>query len=49
MSGDIEREIATENCPDAIAVHFSRRITTMVSADVGKERSQIRSGNARPV
>jgi len=49
MSGDIEREITTENCPDAIAVHFSRRITTMVSADVGKERSQIRSGNARPV
>jgi len=49
MSRDIEREIATENCRDAIAVDFSRRITTMVSADVGKEKSQIRSGNARPV
>jgi len=38
-----------QNFRDAIAVDFSRRITTMVSASAGKEKSQIRSGNARPV
>jgi len=48
MSGGIEREIATENSRGATAVDFSRRITTMVSASVGKKRSQIPSGNTRP-
>jgi len=34
---------------DAIIVDFPRRTTTMVNASVGRERSQIRSGNARPI
>ena len=34
---------------DAIIVDFPRRTMTMVNASVGRERSQIRSGNARPI